>query len=83
MEDDLPQTIVTNSNPEQVDNLKPDSVTPWSSDPDVSKEPEITVTLPEDSTITEVTLRQPENVEDFTVTVTDSDGNTNTVRKNN
>ena len=73
------ENIETNSNKNTSDDVKPDSDTPWSSNPNESKEPEITVTLPEDATITEVALVEPENVDSYTVTVTDSEGNSETV----
>lgn len=76
MEDDLPPTVKTNTNTDSSDNLKPDSAEPWQSNPDESTEVVIDVTLPTDAEITEVTLKDPDNVDDYTVTVTDSNGNT-------
>lgn len=71
--------ITTNSNTGTADALKPNSDNPWSSDPSTSQEPEITVVLPKDAEITEVTLLNPDNVDSYTVTVTDSDGTSDTV----
>ena len=80
MEDDIPPTVTTNTNDDSSENLKPDSNEPWESNPDeTTDKPVISATLPEDATITEVELKEPENVEYYIVTVTDSDGNTKTV----
>jgi hypothetical protein len=77
MKDDTPPGITTNTgNPED---LNPDGDTPWSSNPDETTEPKLTVTLPEEEPVTEVKLVNPKNVEDYTVVVTDEEGNTETV----
>lgn len=71
--------ITTNTNKDTSDNLRPSTSIPWESSPRETSQPEIKVMLAEDMTITEVILKKPENVDSCTVTVTDSDGNTNTV----
>lgn len=73
MTDDLhPKTITTNSNQNDKDDLLPGNGNPWESAPGDTGPYVIKVTLDEDVTITEVTLIKPINVEEFTVTVTDS-----------
>lgn len=79
MEEDIPKDVTTNTNDENSDNLNPDSETPWKSNPLKTTNPKITVVLPEDATITEVTLKKPENVEDFTVIIIDKDNTTTSV----
>jgi hypothetical protein len=77
--EDTPGTIITNTNIDTSDNLKPGSDVPWQSNPDETAEPTITVELPKDSTITEVSLENPQNVAGYTVIVTDKNGDSKTV----
>jgi hypothetical protein len=79
MTDDTPATITTNTNTDTTDSLKPDSNVPWQSNPDETAEPTITVELPQDSTITKVSLVDPQNVASYTVIVTDENGDSKTV----
>ena len=79
MTDETPPDITSNTNPGDTDKLNPTSVTPWTSNPDETKEPVIRITLPNEETITEVTLVNPENVDSYTVVVTDEEGNSQTV----
>lgn len=72
MQDDLrPIVIMTSSNSEDSNNLRPSISEPWESAPDDQGPHIITVVLEDDATITEVKLIEPENVAEFTVSITD------------
>ena len=72
-------TITSNTNAGDTDKLNPTSETPWTSNPDETKEPVLSLTWPDEKTITEVTLVNPDNVDSYTVVVTDEEGNSQTV----
>ena len=80
MTDETPPGITTSSNPDDSGNLNPESTTPWESNPGEDPEPEFTLTMPDEETITEVKLVNPENVDSYTVVVTDENGDSETVR---
>lgn len=72
MENDLnPIQKITTSNDESGDKLQPSTSEPWTSTPQDPQPPKITVELPEAATITEVTLIDSTNVDDFTVYIKD------------
>jgi alcohol dehydrogenase YqhD (iron-dependent ADH family) len=69
MKPETPKQITTNTNQDDKDKLNADSDSPWESNPADTNEPEITITLPDDATITDVALVNAENVEKYIVTV--------------
>lgn len=81
MTDETPPGITSNTNPDDTDKLNPTSDTPWESNPKDTQEPVLSLTMPDEETITEVKLVNPENVDSYTVVVTDEDGNSQTVYK--